>query len=72
MKPIDTVDKMKLIAAMAGLAGGVDIPEFVDDRRIKRQIEQENKSRCSSCLCKIPPGRGGRKCKRCREMAGEK
>ena len=62
----------QMIAAMAATAanyGGGYIPEFADTKSIERLCEAANKARCVKCLCKIPPGKAGRKCKACRESA---
>jgi len=43
-----------------------DIPTFLDPKTVQREVDNQNKNRCVQCMCKIPPGKAGRKCKACR------
>lgn len=62
-KDIPTNTEINLLAA--ALMGG-NIPSLFNEKHLGKMCSDANKNRCVECLCKIPPGKAGRKCKRCR------
>lgn len=64
MTGLDNVAGILSMLSMTGMSPAMLIPKHIPRRHLRNDI-------CYSCFEKIPDGKPGRKCKKCRTPSGE-